>query len=204
MTLNWGDVPTWVASVGTVAAVSLALWQVRVDRVAATALLKRAQAELVAGWFAGDRGSASHLAVRNASAQPVYEVIVSLVLNLGGGEGVPREYQRIFLELPPGTFDVPVPSHWHSMSARPGVEVAFTDRSGRVHWIRRANGALEETGEPAIEHYGIGRPFGYDVAEPIAIGYSHERSTSDQSSAKLMPDTRRKDAPFRVWGVVAR
>ena len=32
MTLNYGDVPAWIASVGTVAAISVALFQIRTER----------------------------------------------------------------------------------------------------------------------------------------------------------------------------
>jgi hypothetical protein len=164
MTLDWGDVPTWLASIGTVAAVWLALSQILADRRTVRAHIKRSQAELVAAWYAGDRGDASLLVVSNTSTQPVF--------NGHGGEGVPPDYRRVFLEVPPGTFEVAVSSHWHGMSATPGAEVAFTDRTGRANWIRRANGDLEEGGESAIEHYDIGRPFDYDIVNVI----SDERS----------------------------
>lgn len=54
MALNWGDVPSWVAAVGTVSAVSVALWQSgsvsRKERVAH----RREQAQQVSGWYGGD------------------------------------------------------------------------------------------------------------------------------------------------------
>jgi hypothetical protein len=43
------------------------------------------------------------------------------------------------------------------MHVQPGIELAFTDASG-THWIRRANGALEETPEEAVAHYNLPTP----------------------------------------------
>lgn len=167
MALNWGDVPTWVAAIGTVSAVSLALWQNMVDRRTARTRAVRAQAELISAWYGGDRDDVTDLYLRNGSKQPIYEVVVCLVINLGGGEGVPDDFRHVYLELPPGLFRIEVPSHWHGMSARPGIEVSFTDRTGAKHWIRRAAGALVVSPEPAIEHYGISRPYSYEVTQPL-------------------------------------
>jgi hypothetical protein len=187
--VDWGDVPTWLAAVGTIAAVTVALWQASSDRRSKLATLRedvaargdradaerRSQAELISGWYAGDRAQqlpggeheVSVLRLMNGSDQPIYEVVVILVLNNRGGEGVNAMYRQVFLDVPPGTFALTVPSGWHGMSAAPGVEVSFTDRTGGAHWIRRANGVLEEIAESAIEHYEVGRPFGYEIATPL-------------------------------------
>jgi hypothetical protein len=49
--VQWGTVSTWVASVGTVAAVSLALWEVRGDRKERLRRELRQQAVRISAWF---------------------------------------------------------------------------------------------------------------------------------------------------------
>ncbi len=49
--VQWGTVSTWVASVGTVAAVSLALWEARGDRKERLRRELRQQAERISAWF---------------------------------------------------------------------------------------------------------------------------------------------------------
>lgn len=78
-------------------------------------------------------------------------------------------FRRVFLVVPPGTFRVEVPSDWHGMHRRPGVEIGFTDDTGEVHWVRRADGALEESLVPAIDHYGIARPYDYEMAQALVV-----------------------------------
>jgi hypothetical protein len=49
--VQWGTVSTWVASVGTVAAVSLALWEARRDRKERLRRELRQQAVRISAWF---------------------------------------------------------------------------------------------------------------------------------------------------------
>ena len=49
--VQWGTVSTWVASVGTVAAVSLALWVARGERKERLRRELRQQAERISAWF---------------------------------------------------------------------------------------------------------------------------------------------------------
>jgi hypothetical protein len=51
------------------------------------------------------------------------------------------------------------------MTARPAVEISFTDRSG-VHWLRSADGTLREIDRPPVEHYGIEGPYDWQLPEP--------------------------------------
>jgi hypothetical protein len=51
--VQWGTVSTWVASVGTVAAVSLALWEARGERKKRLRRELRQQAERISAWFVG-------------------------------------------------------------------------------------------------------------------------------------------------------
>jgi hypothetical protein len=127
------------------------------------------------------------LALLNRSDAPVYEAVVTMVFIQGSGhqkaailvqgsqrrrvqiheltehvqgrgeEPVPPGYRRTLIAVPPGLWRVEVPPGWHGMSRRPGVEIAFTDRAG-VHWIRRANGHLQEINKPGVDYYGLARP----------------------------------------------
>jgi hypothetical protein len=51
--VQWGTVSTWVAGVGTVAAVSLALWEARGERKERLRRELRHQAERISAWFVG-------------------------------------------------------------------------------------------------------------------------------------------------------
>lgn len=104
MAVNWGDVPTWVAGVGTVGTLAAALWQIRSERsrrLASDEQLRTErhleQARLVAGYMgeqeepaerpetlADDQGrTAFYLA--NNSPEPVYSVVVGMVFVQGAG-----------------------------------------------------------------------------------------------------------------------
>ncbi|BCB76969.1 hypothetical protein GCM10022251_44520 [Phytohabitans flavus] len=153
---DWGDVPTWLSSVGTVFALIFAalaaLAAQRVyrieserDRVAAdarreqVAFARRTQAALVSAWWG--RGADGWGAfVRNASETPVYQVGLT-VLDIHD----PNVGDRIDLPIvPPSAQPVFQPS---GLTASPGgdyrVEVTFTDSAG-VRWIRDQLGRLSE------------------------------------------------------------
>ena len=51
--VQWGTVSTWVAGIGTVAAVSLALWEARGERKERLRRELRQQAERISAWFVG-------------------------------------------------------------------------------------------------------------------------------------------------------
>ena len=105
--VQWGTVSTWVASVGTVAAVSLALWEARGERKKRLRRELRQQAERISAWFVGMhkdshredsggedshsddslreawlppelRGRAADVELLNNSADPVTDVLIFL------------------------------------------------------------------------------------------------------------------------------
>ena len=151
----------------------VALYQIRVERILRhrdeqrqVQRIRREQAKRISGWPAKDyKGSEqTFMVLLNRSDEPVYEVIVALVVVQGAGsyhgeDHVLRDERRILSVLPPGRWKVGIRSGWHGGSRFPGAEVAFTDRAG-VHWIRRATGKLEEIQEPAIDHFKLHRPQG--------------------------------------------
>lgn len=91
--------------------------------------------------------------------------MASLSIKQWPAEQTPREFQAVVASLPPGKWIVEVSPGWGGMSAYPTPEIGFTDHRGTA-WIRRGNGKLEEIDESAIEHFGIGRPFGQTDLKP--------------------------------------
>jgi len=173
MTTVWGNIPAWVSAVGTVSAVSLALAQVARDR-----RLRRQdelidQAKLVSAWLGtgATESPGCRIDLSNRSDEPVYEAVIWVVTVQGAGPKTGEECVRA--SSPLATYSVIPPGQWRAlalpgfdwgMSRAPGVEIAFTDRSGR-HWIRRASGALAEIPVAAPDHYGLGRPLSLGMPE---------------------------------------
>lgn len=199
MALNYGDVPTWVASVGTVAAFGAALFQINTERARRHETEKqdryerhRAHATLISAMPGPiEPGTDDQVPGRsgidcmNASAEPVYNVVVGIVFIQGAAphtteammklrlcgeqvEGVPATTLSI---LPPGRFRAWIAgTHWTGvMGGRAGAEIAFTDRAG-AHWIRRASGALDELSEDPLTYFQQYNFFGpYELQTPEVI-----------------------------------
>jgi hypothetical protein len=100
--VNWGDVPTWVAGVGTVGTLAAALWQIGTERgrrLAADEQLRTErhleQARLVAAYMgeqepdhdepASDTSGRTAFYIANNSPEPVYSVVVGMVFVQGAG-----------------------------------------------------------------------------------------------------------------------
>ncbi len=190
MHLQLGDLATWFGSAVVFGTLALALYQIRTERVfrheseqREAQGLRRVQAERISGWPAAETNRrGTPLTLLNRSDEPVYEVVVTLVMVQGAGprrgeEGVRPEYRRVLSVLPPGRWKTFVQMGWAGMSRRPGVEVAFTDRSG-VHWIRRATGALEEIQRPAIDYYEMSRPQFLEFPVPDQVNESRPDPSS--------------------------
>jgi hypothetical protein len=104
VSIGWGDVPTWVAAVGTVGTLASALWQInneRNRRLTADEQLRRErhleQARLVAAYL-GEKETPdvppdqrtmktgrTAIYITNNSADPVYSVVVGLMFIQGSG-----------------------------------------------------------------------------------------------------------------------
>jgi hypothetical protein len=182
MSIQLGDVATWVASIGTVAAVWVALWQIVSEKKERLGREVREQAERISAWYAGRAeripGSGTRIELLNNSNEPVYEVIVGIAFIQGAAPHSGEEWMKVerglimggfgraLGTLPPGQWFVTVPSHSGVMQGRLGAEIAFTDRSGS-HWVRRATGKLEQLRTNAIDHYGVSRPVDYQTPEPL-------------------------------------
>lgn len=185
--MQWGTPFDAFAAVGTVGALVWALVsgihlrrQTEFDKRAVELEKHREQASSIAGWpQIQRRRSSSGFFLSNSSKQPVFGLVVYFVWmhtdewHTTGEEAEERSRKMIaegrersgaacslIAILPPGQFFVNVPDWLGNDDLVQGLEVAFTDASGR-HWVRRSNGSLEQRMRPAIEHYGIPHPFNY-------------------------------------------
>lgn len=117
--LEWGDVPTWLSSLGGIGALiaatlaaraSLAVLKIETDRdKEADERAQRAQADLVAAWIANETPedwSKWNVIVTNESKIPVYDVevrVTTLLLPRGGGDTL-----ELYTPLvPPGRTELP-------------------------------------------------------------------------------------------------
>ena len=134
--VQWGTVSTWVASVGTVAAVSLALWVARGERKERLRRELRQQAERISAWFVemhkeshgedpqGEdspreawlppelRGRAADVELLNNSADPVTDVLIFLSrvsYKVQRWWDQEPEYRVMIGVLPPGRWTISVP-----------------------------------------------------------------------------------------------
>lgn len=172
--LDFGDVPTWLAAVGTLGTLAAALWQIRIERRSREKLEEQKQAIQIATWI--NRGTSSQLTevtIRNASGSPIYDVVVTVVIASGAGPRTGEEVaelpgqkvsgapsmRRASSMVPPGKFMMELPAAWGGMNRKPGIEIAFTDFQGK-HWVRRYNGQLESLRNNALQTMLYPLPFG--------------------------------------------
>ena len=134
--VQWGTVSTWVAAVGTVTAVSLALWETRRERKERLRRELRQQAERISAWFVGMhkdtdggdshdedppreawlpselRGRYGDVELLNNSAEPVTEVLVFLSrvsYKVKRWWDQEPEYRVMIGVLPPARWKISVP-----------------------------------------------------------------------------------------------
>ena len=142
---------------------------------------RRAQAELISAWPAsrppaaaaeqrtGEEADRTWINLLNRSDAPVHRAVVALVAIQGGGprngKETPPPFRTTLNVIPPGKQYTSVAPFFPSMSAKPGVELAFTDRAG-VHWVRSAEGVLIEIDEDPIDYYGLDLPQDWSIPIP--------------------------------------
>jgi hypothetical protein len=200
MALNYGDVPTWVASVGTVAAFGVALFQINTERTRRHETEQqdryerhRAHATLISAMpgptepGSGDDQLSGRTGIdcMNASAEPVYNVVVGIVFTQGAAPHTTEEMMKLrlggeeFESVPATTLSILPPGRCRAwvagtgwtgvMGGRAGAEIAFTDRAG-AHWIRRASGALDELPADPLTYFQQYNFFGpYELQTPEVI-----------------------------------
>ena len=183
MTLNYGDVPASIASIGTVAAFSVALIQIRTERNLRQQTedqdrkeRHRAQARLISampGPTEPEEGldplaGRSAVDCINASSEPAYNVVLGIVfiqgaaphttedmlkLRLGSGEAAGVPTTTLSI-LPPGRTRAWIPgTHWTSAMAGRAGAEIAFTDLAGSHWIRRATGELDELPVDPLEYF---------------------------------------------------
>ncbi len=163
------DWASWIGAMGTagatlIATITLALeaWWRRNDK-------RKEQAAHITAWVLtnqkSDQKTEDIIRISNQSFSPVYRCVATFVINEQDGRHFQADHRRIVTTLPPGEWQLVAPKGWRRMSARPGVEIAFTDAHG-VHWMRNAVGQLHESPIDAIKHYGVELPYSPDQPTP--------------------------------------
>jgi hypothetical protein len=152
-----------IAVAGWLTSVFVARRHVRNERPMPARVECRAQAERVSAW-PGPSADPQPVALLNHSDEPVYEAVATFVFIDGSG---PTRGEEISADLaarrievgviPPGRWRVCVDGDWNGMYSRLGLEVAFTDRAG-AHWVRRADGRLEQLPRGAFDYFDLSRP----------------------------------------------
>jgi hypothetical protein len=170
-----------VASVGTVAAVSLALWVAWGERKQRLRRELRQQAARISAWFVemhkdshGEAGLPPELRARaadvellNNSEDPVTDVLVFLSrvsYKVQRWWDQEPEYRVMIGVLPPGRWTISVPKSGGAVvdvklggspaMSRVMVIISFTDSAGN-HWARGARGELRQLPAPAIEYWKV-------------------------------------------------
>ena len=137
----WGTVPDWLAAVGTVGALGVALVllakELRARREASEDRV-REHARYVAAWLDEPPSSSpALLLLHNGGQEPAYECIVKWTQ---GGYDEPQQLAA-FAVLPPGeTLGAPVTTPAF-MSLLPPLTIFFTDARG-IRWQRDPGGQL--------------------------------------------------------------
>lgn len=183
MGAEWiGIVGTWLGSIGTTGAMFAALWQLRRERQIRKAeeslrakeqkrrdeAAKREQANKINSWI--DPENESKALIVNDSNQPIYWVVIHLVISVGGGphtsEAVsamsedccPNANRYLRWMVPPGTYLMRLEHTWGGMMRKPGVEISFTDACGE-HWVRRKDGTVEPLPHRPFEYFKVENPW---------------------------------------------
>jgi hypothetical protein len=158
--LQLGDLGTWVGSIGAIAAILYAYFRGSSEGRKFKSKEHRQQAEKISSWVAAEKRPLP-VKLSNSSGDPVYDVIVNIVLVQGAG---PQTGKDTFLRLqykvlPPGEFLISFSEYPGSaMHTKPGTEIAFTDKQG-AHWLKDKNGALIELGKHSpAEYYKMSQP----------------------------------------------
>lgn len=180
MTMELGDLATWLTGLATSGAWAVALITLHRGRRAREASdaerqdgERREQATKISAWHGGSRSEdIDDLVALNASDVPVYNVVVSMVFAQGAAARLGEEVQNpddhiCCAILPPGKWWVPAPGGWGGMYRHPAAEIAFTDATG-LHWVRRGDGTLEELKDSPFDHFKISRPISLRTAEVVS------------------------------------
>lgn len=165
---RWGDYPTWLAAIGTVGAVIVALFLAGADARRRAREQHARQAELVTAWLGpvpqateDDLTPLRAVTLLNGSQQLAYRVIASMVPVRGAVRPDFRtnagDFRAFVGELPPGRTDLTIPHPGSGMHIRWAVELAFMDAAGHS-WVRGPDGRLKKVRKEPAKYYGLNEP----------------------------------------------
>lgn len=174
-----GSILGAVATIGAVCSTISYENDVRIDEE------RKRQARQVSAWFGEDRltqDDSTFLRVatlQNASETPVYNVIVTCVGKEGAGpphSGVDcgSEYKNrcCISVLPPGLWEVDIPTSGNGMGVIVSLEVAFCDSAG-WYWVRSGDGKICGIDTSPVDYYGIGLPVSWgECRRPVRADVS--------------------------------
>lgn len=121
--LQAGDWATWVGSVGIVSTLGVAVYQLGRDQRFRRREVVRTRAEKVAAWYGGEvdnPNSGTVLAMINGSAEPIYDVVCTLVFVQGAAPSTGEEWVKLatdgMRQLPYGcVFAAVGPGRWKAV-----------------------------------------------------------------------------------------
>lgn len=166
---DWGNVPEWIAAVGSLGALAVALWllgaQLRTYRTSEQDRIQSDATRVSAWWSTPEIAPVVSVHIRNAGDNPVYDCVVFL----GPSRQPPPDSSRTdswdfhFPIVPAGeTLTKSVPSeHFilesqdhlpdqHGFFRGAWVEIVFTDSAGRF-WSRKRDGQLVKRKGPSMD-----------------------------------------------------
>lgn len=171
--LDFGDIPTWLGSIGTVGTLVYTLRQLNINKNEKKEYELRLQAKDISSWIVGDDEKEITINVNNSSSTPVYSIIITIVAIQGAG--MPKDGREMtesykhrsrFAILPPGKFQTKMPHIGRGMHIEFGIEIAFTDSMGNS-WVRKSNGKLVNIKQSTLEYYNTPRPISWSSFEEI-------------------------------------
>ena len=184
MSIQYGDVPEWVASIGTVAAFAAVAVQIKLDQSRRHKQEQydeqerhRSQATLISSMpgpvepSMGQELNEGRSAIDcfNGSAEPVYNVVVGIVFLQGAGPRTTEDMMKLLLMaekregvptttlsiLPPGRSRAWVRgTHWTGVMAGRAGTEIAFTDRSGSHWIRRVDGDLEELRIDPLTYFG--------------------------------------------------
>ncbi len=190
-----GDVATWFTGLATFGAFVVAFVQINNERKIRKNQERKCQAEHISAYIAKEEKYKAWITILNSSAEPIYEVIVSIVAFQGANRG-PKHIAFLLngkLRLRYARFErmeeAISSSHQARFAIQPFLSVvppgkahvtADADYHGMSFhpsieiafkdvrgksWVRSRRGDLTETSQSPVNYYKLSRPLGWQSPE---------------------------------------